>query len=394
MNTKSPEAKPSAEERVHHPYSPSSLQTREACPKFQQRGGPVHEMAITGTQQHDAVDSETDDPTLADYRAFAVTECIELCQERTKAHPGGTVLREEYLPVDDEVIEKCGVTFVGTTAGYLDYGVVSADGKHAEVLDWKFGNNLVEDASNNLQGIAYALGILKRFPNLEDIEVTFVMPHADFRTSHRFFRSDFDAMMLRVVTVVRRAQEAQKNPDDFTSACPNNSACRFCGLVGRCPKVIEKVIQVARKYAPLRVPDQVTPTLVSDPKDVKIGIALADIVIVWAEAFKRQATAKAIEDPNFIPEGYKLATRSKRNVVDARKLGELAKEFIPDAADHKKVEALYDIPIGKLEKLISTAAPRGLKESTVKDFGLAALSIEAVKEGEPYSFLQQSQAKE
>ena len=409
MNTKSPEVKPSATERVHHPYSPSSLQTREACPKFQQRGGPVHEMAITGTQQHDAVDSETDDPTLADYRAYAVTDCIELCQERIKAFPGGTVLREEYLPIDDQMIRgskdeemttPTGEKFIGrrwlkgTTAGYLDFGIVSADGKHAEILDWKFGNNVVEEARTNLQGIAYGLGILKRFPNLETIKVEFVMPHADFHTSHTFTRAEFADMMLRVVTVVRRAQEAQKNPDDFSSACPNNSACRFCGLVGKCPKVIEKVIQVGKKYAPLRVPEQVTPTLVSDPKDVKIGIALADIVMVWAEAFKRQATAKAIEDPNFIPEGYKLATRSKRAVVDARKLGELAKEFIPNAEDHKKVEALYDIPIGKLEKLISTAAPRGLKESTVKDFGLAALSVEAVKEGEPYSFLQQSQAKE
>ena len=386
--------KPTSEERVHHPYSPSSLQTREACPKFQQRGGPVHEMALTGTQQHDAVDSETDDPTLADYRAFAVTECIELCQERIKAYPGGTVLREEYLPVDDETVVSGKDLFLGTTAGYLDFGIVSADGKHAEILDWKFGNNLVEEASNNLQGIAYALGILKRFPDLETIKVEFVMPHADFHTAHTFTRDQFADLMLRVVTVVRRAQEAQKNPDDFSSACPNNSACRFCGLVGKCPKVIEKVIQVGKKYAPLRVPEQVTPSLVSDPKDVRVGIALADIVVVWAEAFKRQATAKAIEDPHFIPEGYKLATRSKRSVVDARALGELAKEFIPNPEDHKKVEALYDIPIGKLEKLISTGAPRGLKESTVRDFGLAALSVEAVKEGEPYSFLQQSQAKE
>lgn len=382
--------KPTSEERAHHPFSPSSLQTREACPKFQQRGGPVHEMAITGTKQHAAIDSETDDPTLADYRAHAVTECIEMCQERIKAYPGGTVIREEYLPVDDEVIVAGGIAFEGTSGGYPDFCVVSADGKHAEILDWKMGAHRVEESSSNLQGIAYGLGVLKRFPNLETIKVGFVMPHADFYTEHTFTRNQFADLMLRVVTVVRRAQEAQKNPDDFSSACPNSSSCRFCGLVGKCPKVIEKVIQVGKKYAPLRVPDQITPTTVNDPAQAKLGMALADIVLIWAEAFKRQASAKAIEDPHFLPDGYKLVTMSKRTVKDARKLGELAKEYLPDPADHEKVELLYDIAIGKLEKLIATAAPRGQKEATTEEFGLSALSVGALVEGVPYAFLRQA----
>ena len=390
--------KPTPAERVHHPYSPSKLQCIEACPKFTQREGDVHEMAITGTKQHDCVDSQCDDPTLPDYRAMAVADCIRLTEKRIAAYPGCTILKEEYLPIDDEEIilryaDGGGDVFKGTTAGYLDFGLVSADGKTAEILDWKFGNNAVEEADNNLQGIAYALGILKRFPNLESIKVGFIMPHADFVSEHTFTRAEFPGLLLRVVTVVRRAEEAHKVDDDFSMANPNTSSCRFCGLIGRCPKVIEKVIAVGKKYAPLVIPDEITPSLVRDPAQVKLGMMLADIVVTWGEAYKRQASAKTIEDPNFIPDGYTLVQTSKRAVVNALGLAELAKEYLP-GDDKPKVDACLDIAIGKLEKLISTAAPRGSKEATVSDFGLAALAEGLLKEGEPFAFLRQARKQD
>lgn len=386
--------KPTSETRVHHPYSPSSLQCREACPKFVQREGDVHEMAITGTKQHDMVDSGVDDDSIPDYRAMAVAECIRMTEERKKLYPGGTVLNEVYLPVDKEVIfSPKGEKFEGTTAGYLDFGIVSADGKRAEILDWKFGNNAVEEASNNLQGIGYALGLLRQFPALESIKVGFIMPHADFVSEHTFTKGQFGELYLRVVTVVRRSIEAAKDPNDFSLATPNTSSCRFCGLIGRCPKVAELVVRVGRKYAPLEVPDEVTPSLVCDPAQVKKGIALADIVKTWAEAYKARATAKTIEDPNFIPDGYTLVSTAKRKVIKAKELAEIAKRFLPET-DHDKVEGLYDIALGKVEKLISTAAPRGQKESTVEQFGLEALSLGAVEEGTPFAFLRQARKQD
>lgn len=346
-------------------------------------------MAVIGTKQHDMVDSQVDDPTLPDYRAMAVADCIAFAQSRIDANPGCTVLREEYLPIDDEVIVAGGVPFTGTTAGYLDIGLVTKDGRKAEVIDWKFGNNAVEDAGNNVQGMAYALGLLKRFPDLQEITVTFIMPHLDHQSQHTFTRDQFDGMRWRIVTIVRRSIEAAKNPDDFSLATPNSSSCRFCALIGRCPKVAEKVLSVGKKYAPLKIPNEITPSLICDPAQTKLGMQVADIVITWAEAYKRQASAKAIDDPNcFVPDGYVLVQTSKRIVKDARKLGELAKEYLPPE-DKSKVDALYDIPIGKCEKLISTAAPRGSKEATIEEFGLAALATGALEQGTPFAFLRQ-----
>jgi len=386
--------KPTSETRVHHPYSPSSLQCREACPKFAQRDGDVHEMAITGTKQHDAVDSGIDDLDLPDYRAMAVTDCIMLCEERIKANPGCTVLKEQYLPIDDEfVTAPDGTRFKGTTAGYLDFGLVSADELRAEILDWKFGNNAVEEALNNVQGISYALGILKRFPKLQEIKVGFIMPHADFVSEHTFKRDEFNWMITRITTIVRRAEAATLAKDDFSMASANSSSCRFCAHIARCPAVAAKVIAVGRKYAPLEVPAEITPSLVSDPAQVKLGIALADIVKTWAEAYKRQATAKTIEHPEFIPDGYTLVTQSKRSVVNARALGDLAKSYLSEA-NRDKVDLLYKVDIGKLEKLIATEAPRGQKTAIEKDFGLAALALGAVEEGTPYSFLRQARKQD
>jgi len=124
-------------------------------------------------------------------------------------------------------------------------------------------------------------------------------------------------------------------------------------------------LQLGKKYRPLEIPETVTPSLVNNSKDVALGIRLAAIVATWAEAFRRQATARTVEDPNFIPEGYVLVESQRRSVVKAHELGKLAKEFIPPMHQHL-VDALFDVPIGELEKLVSTWAARGEKEKTVE----------------------------
>jgi hypothetical protein len=350
-------------------------------------------MAVIGTRQHDSVDSEIDDDRLPDYRAAAVAECIKFSEERAKLYPGGTVIREVYLPVDGHIINTPEADYVGTTAGYLDFAVISADEKEAEIIDWKFGNNAVEDASNNVQGIGYALGVLRKYPTLEKITVRFVMPHLDQMSEHTFTADKFEGMLLRIRTIVNRAIEARKDPDDFSMANANSSSCLFCGLIGKCPKVAEAALKLGKKYKPLEIPANVTPSLVNDPKDVAVGMRLASIVSTWAEAFKRQASAKTVEDPDFIPEGYTLVASQRRIVKKARKLGELAKTYLPEES-RSQVDELYSIPIGVLEELISTYAKRGAKESTVEEFGEKALDTGVLELGKEYAFLRQARKQD
>lgn len=401
-------------ERIHHPWSPSSLQSREACPKFQNRNS-TNEAAVFGTIQHDSVERGEDDNRLSDDRAAAVADCMIFCEERAFNYPGGTILKEVYLPIDNEaiVITRTNVVrfdihtddgqvspgfraeppthtvFEGTTAGYLDFAVISADETEADIVDYKFGRNAVTSAKDNLQGIAYMLGLKKMFPKLLKCRVSFIQPHIDEMSEHTFDLSDCDEFHLRIRVAVGRSIEAAKDPNDFSSARPNVGTCVFCGLVGKCTKVRELMAALGHKYKPLEIPANVNPTTLFDPKDVDMGIRLADVAKSWAESFRRQATEKTIENMEFVPEGYTLVTMTKRKLLHAKNFAKMAKDFLP-ATMWDEVEALFDIPLGPVEELISSVAPRGQKEKTVETFGQRLLDAGIVEMGNPYAFLRQS----
>lgn len=346
-----------------------------------------------GTLQHAVAESGEDSPELPDEKAAAVAEVLRFVEERKALFPGHLFLSEEYLPVSADIIkDRHGNEFVGITGGYIDAAIISQDRRTAELLDHKFGKVAVEKAETNLQGIAYALGLVNKFPSLEKIRVWFLLPHRDEILGAEFTKDQFPEMGLRVRTVVSRAIEAHKTPDNFESARPNQGACMWCANLGRCPKVAQIALNVGKKYSPLDIPANISTTVFTDPLEVSNGLKLAGIIKTWAEAYRTQATAKSIES-DFIPTGYTLVSSAKRTVVDAKKFGDLAKSFLPEQ-DRHLVEALYDIPIGKVEKLISVAMPRGSKEAQVEAFGEAAMAAGVVKMGAPFAFLRQDNAKE
>lgn len=405
-------------ERIHHPFSPSSLQNREACPKFTNRQSTTNAAAILGTIQHDAVERGEDDARLTDAHAMAVATCLDFVEERAAQYPGCRVIKEVYLPVDEDVIVvevlrieqfdihtddgqispgfrgvKSFQVFEGTTAGYLDHAIVSADETQAEVIDYKFGKNAVSESKDNLQGISYMLGLKKLFPKLQRCWVRFIMPHIDEKSEHLFDLTNTDELYLRIRTVVGRAVEAAKNPDDFSAARPNVGTCLFCAHVGRCPAVAKMVIQLGQKFKPLQIPANVNPTTIYDPADVDMGLRLADVAKTWAEAFRRQATEKTIENTDFVPEGYVLVSMQKRKLLDPHKFAAMAKNFLPPEL-HVEVDKLFDIPLGPVEELISTVAPRGSKEKTVDEFGARLLDAGVVELGNPFAFLRQSKKQD
>ncbi len=400
-------------ERIHHPYSPSSLQSRELCAKYQPSNNDT-EASRTGTMQHDVAESGLDNDKLKDFKAMAVVECMKFVDERLRLHPGGKLIKEEYLPIDDEHIEVPTAPklvlldpldpdpevisvpqtqqFLGTTAGYLDVGILSADETECEVIDFKFGKVPVEPAETNVQGTSYLLGLVKRHPKIRKGTVWFLMPHLDYITYHTFTVDQFGELHLRIKTIVKRAIEANKIEDDYSMATPNVSACLFCARIGKCPKVAEKALKLGQKYQPLTMPDSISTSVFTDPADVERGLKFAQVIKTWAEAYRTQATQKTIEDAEFFPKGYTLVTMTKRTVKNAKKLLELAKSFLPDEVKAKS-EDLYKISIGDIEDIISIHAPRGQKEKTIEKFGTIALDAGYLEEGSPYAFLRQDNSK-
>jgi len=369
-------------ERLHHPYSPSTLQSREACCHYAPHSTTT-EAALAGTAQHDSVEAGAPHEKLSDSQADAVNQCLMFFDGLVAQHPGCTTYTEAYLPVDDEVIvtgSKPPKAWKGTTAGYVDKALITADRKAGIIVDWKFGMWEVEDADNNLQGISYALGLFHLCPTLESVTTYFIQPHLDSIDSHTFTRAQVPKLLLRVKTVVARAMQPVTPPN------PNELACLFCGNLHKCPAVAELVLNVSKKYRPLEVPANVTPELIKDQAQAGAILKLAAVMAAWADRAKKWLNEKTLEDEHFCPTGYIRVTSTRRIVEDVQKLISIAKRFIAP----EKVDALVEISLTPLEKEIALATERGKKESTVAEFGKLLLETGAVKMGSPFAFLRVS----
>ena len=378
-----------AEERPHHPYSPSTLQTREWCPMFKNRQTEkVHHRATAGTRAHGVVDSGEDDTRLSDDDALAAAECMDFVDRRRRLMEGAwpdperlhvEELSEVYLPIDDRKFPDCE----STTAGYVDKVLLNHNCTYAEMFDWKFGIWPVESAKDNLQGIAYTLGLFRLYPTLKHIRFYFKQPLLQVTSEHEFSREDIPALYLRVQTVVARARLAAET-NAWHMANPAVPACNFCDRLGSCPKVAQFACVVGHKFHPLAVPAEINPSLINSPQGVVDGLRLSGVLKIWAEAFRRQASDRIIRGDAPLPPGQRIQTMRKRIVVDEDKLKGVALRFLTA----EEYSSTLSPTFGDLEDLIKEKAPRGQKEGTVKEFQQALFDADAVKLGDEFSFLR------
>src|SRR5258705_4887834 len=268
-----------AEERLHHPFSPSKLTYLEVSPYWTGEESVDMSKSEAGTKQHDATEHEEIPDEMDDDQAMAVKRCIDFANTRIALYPGCLVIKEDYLPIDDRIIlDAKGNSFKGTTGGYCDLSIISEDRRAAEVIDYKFGLWSVEPAETNPQGIAYLLGLLNRFPTIEVINVFFLLPHRNEIYQADFKRSDFDRQRLRIKTIVARAQTAEKDGD--TSKCnPTIASCLFCGNKGHCKALAKFALRIGTKYEPLRVTEQLTPSLMLEAASATATMSIAQLMV-------------------------------------------------------------------------------------------------------------------
>ena len=399
-----------AEDRPHHPYSPSTLQNREWCPCYEgDKQRKVHQRATAGTRAHGVVETGEDDARISDEDAVAAAECMDFVEQRRRIMDAESKeaqaaaedearrtetdppladeyhvleLKEVYLGVDDKVFEDCEAT----TAGYVDRVLLNCDGTYAEMFDWKFGMWPVEDADENLQGISYTLGLFRKFPTLKKVRFFFKQPLLGVTSDHIFSREDDPALYLRVQTVVARAREAKKAKavNDWTMANPAVPVCNFCSELGRCTKVAALAVKVGQKFHPISVPEDITPSMVQDPAQTSLGLRLASVLKIWCDAFRKQVTDRVIRGDAPLPEGQRIQEMSKREIVDQDKLHQAALRYLTE----QEWQTTLDTSFGAIEDLISERAPRGQKEATVKEFRQSLLDCGAVKMGDKFSFLR------
>lgn len=372
------------QDRPHHPYSPSWLQSGEACPCYRSKDSK-HVRTIAGTIAHKSAEKQEDDDNLSDEDAVAVAECLDFYdKKKQEMESEGMVFEgtETYLPIDDLKFPDCEAT----TAGYVDRWLLNASKTHGKLIDWKFGKWPVEEAANNLQGMAYAMGLFRKFPTLETVEVFFKQPLIDYLTSHTFTRADIAAIYLRIQVIVERARAARAKCEkgDWSDARPAYPLCNFCDNLGKCTKVLAFACKVGHKFHPLGIPAEVSPTLILDSANTKLAMELAAVLKIWGDAFRRQVTDRVMRGDAVMPEGYGPQTIQKRELVSMENYKKVALRYL----NAQEWESCLDTTFSAVEKKIALKAPRGVKETTVKEFQAQAASEGATKLGEPISFLK------
>lgn len=342
---------------------------------------------MAGVIGHSSVETGKDDARLSDRDAVAVASCLDLIEKRKEffASKGYAFfeLREQYLPIDDLKFPDCE----STTAGYVDYCIINNEMTYAEMVDYKFGYWTVESAENNLQACAYMLGLFKKFPALRQIRFFFKLPNVDGVSEVALDRDQIPAVYLRVQVVVARARVARE-AGDYETATPSSPLCSFCANIGNCPKVAGLMINVARKFYALAVPENISPAALISPKDTAACMRLADTVKVWAAAYKARVTDRVLSGLSPLPDGAHLETRrGDRQVASAEQVEVIAKRYLSQE-EYDKLKPKPVPAFGALESAISEKAPRNFKELTVKAFAEALESEGAVVRGDSYSFIK------
>ena len=289
-------------------------------------------MAEEGTMLHEAV--ENNDMTgLDDVQIALVQKCLDYAKPFEAE--ADEVLDEERLTIklfDDNYVPIHGMTSVFGTGDKICTKKVK---KHIDLLDWKFGVNKVDDADVNIQGQAYAVGAMDRFPWAETITVHFILPRRDEVTTHTYTRDDIEKARDRIRLIVDRALS------DDPKLNPNTESCKFCGRRVDCPALANELLPLARKYDSssedfkLALWENADPALVTDPETLSKMKRVAQVVDNWKKAVDRRALDLAVEEGLEIP-GYNLYYRNPTmKIDDAIKAFESIKNFV-SADDFQK----------------------------------------------------------
>jgi len=258
-------------------------------------------------------------------------------------------------------------------------------GTHVDLVDFKFGVGEIDDADVNIQGQAYLLGVMDKFPELQTATVHFIIPRRDEVLTHNYSREEMEDIRLRINLIVSRAEL------EDAEAIPNTEGCKYCKHKLSCPALADKMLPLAKKYSAsvddfeMSLWGSYSPAEINDPAVLSKMLNVASVVDKWQAAAKKQATKLAVEDGEEIP-GYDLHYRTASLKIDDTQGAYDAVEHLlspdefMDACDVSlpKLAKKYAEKLGRGEK--KTA--RGTIEQSLEESGV--LPAEEDRDRSPY----------
>jgi hypothetical protein len=237
------------------------------------------------------------------------------------------------------------------------------------VVDYKFGRGEVDDSEINIQGQAYLLGVMDKFPKLKTATVHFILPRRDEILTHSYKREDMEDIRLRINLIIEKAEA------ENAEAIPNSEGCRYCKHKLSCPALSDKLLPLAKKYSESVTDFEMTlwgnysPEKVEDPMVLSRMLNVAQVVDKWQAAAKKQALKLAVEKGEEIP-GYNLHYRNATAKIEDAQEAYEALEHIMNPEDFMSA---CSVSVSALAKKYAEKLERGHKKTAR---GIIELSLE------------------
>ena len=302
---------------------PASIDMVAKMPKL-----PSSKFADEGTLLHDAISQILDCKATPESVIGMVYEGITLTQELydDKIAVALSALDEIDPDKQMEFAVESSVNFGDLLPGVFGSAdLLGRMGKKAIVLDWKFGNGVAVEATENYQGMFYAAAAMHTpetqwvFEDVEEIEIIIVQPPMVKRWTTT--PSRIAIFQMDLVAAVNGKRTKMQTGDH----------CRWCAAKPTCP-MVTGAVERAQKIALIRL----------DAEKIGEYLTQAELLQSWIDDL--QALALEMLEKNVKVPGWKLvAKRGTRQWIK----DEYAVELLGDKAYEKKL-----LSVAQAEKLI------------------------------------------
>lgn len=343
--------------------SPSSLESREACPGWESMDKDSI-WADDGERCHEAIQAKINgDDTLhnaleKDLHNF-VTEAYDYAAPRIAgAH---RIITEERLYHSDPVLK---VQSYGTPDLY------TVTGQCAAIIDFKFGRRPVSHAKHNLQGWTYVLALFDTFPEVTDCTMDFYVPRVYRCTSSWSFNrgKDYQRLFHRIANTVANAMRKDRMKHYHVGW----DSCAYCGRKATC---IPIQIEIRKSMK-----NTITET---DPKTLSDQLNMAKLATDWAEQTSAYVLDQALDHGREV-EGFEVrVTGGKTSTKPLDIIAGVLKGKI-------KLEDLAEIatvPLNKLKELYAELGEHDTKAAAEEELMKLLVKGNALKTSEDSPYL-------
>lgn len=361
-------------EKEHAEFNPSSLAMFEKCPGFRNRNEET-EQSKKGTRIHHALEKNLIDELHEDERPIA-QRCQNFLDQLIADHLP-KLPDKDYREIMVHIDLGADLTTFGTCDRLLIYG------DYGYMIDFKSGFREITDAEQNAQGFAYVIGAFQKFPQLQKIEFTFLIPSRDEISYHEFTRADLPEMILRLNTIIRRAMA-----DDPETYNPQPELCEYCSRQATCPKLTKKALPILQKLTTgLPVPTEVLVDA-TRPEDIPKLLRLAPLMEEWAKGVRAAALRLNLEDGIDIAGFNRFEKSTPRSITSVLGAWDIVKA--KGVTFEEFLTACGKVSAPDLDDLVSSKAGKGKKGMAVKELANDLKHADLVREQGKVFYLREA----